>query len=197
MTGIFEDAERQILIVGAQVDEKEFYEDEFLSIIEVKANEKIEHRQVLGSVLGTGISRDVIGDIVIKDNIANIIVSKKISKYIIQNLDKVGKEKVLVREIKKDEILEVSKNFKEIKTTVASLRIDAVISACFGISRELSSKLIDGEKVILNYKAVSSSTKQVKQGDLISVRGYGKFLVSEILGTTRKDRTRVVFEIYA
>ena len=110
-------------------------------------------------------------------------------------MDKVGREKVAVKEISTNDIIVVDKKYKELKTTVASLRLDAVVSACFGISREISAKLIESEKVQQNYKAISNASKKVCEGDLISVRGYGRFEVAEVLGETRKDRIRVLLKI--
>ena len=192
LAGGFEESERKVLIVGTE-NEEDF--EQFLTIICIESNEKLEHRQVLGSILGTGVKREVVGDIIIKDNYSNVVVLKEIAKYILQNLEKVGREKVKVKAINKDSIIQVEKKFKEIKTTVASLRLDAVISACYGISRELSSKLVEGEKVSLNYKVVTNTSKQIEEGDLISVRGYGRFEVAEVLGNTRKDRVRVVLKV--
>ena len=192
ITGLFENAERKILIIGT-------YEDlskEFLKVIEILSQKVLEHRAVLGSILGTGVKREVIGDIAIENNIANVVVMSDISKYLIQNLDQIGREKVKLRIIKNDEIIKIEPKFREIKTTVASLRLDAVISACFGLSREISSKLVENEKVNLNYKEATNSSKQVKENDLISVRGYGRFEIEEVLGETRKDRVRVILKLY-
>lgn len=192
LQGGFEEAERKLLIIGA--DDVNILD--YISIIEVVSNKPLGHRDVLGSVLGTGVKRDVIGDIVIKDNVANIYATKDISKYLIQNLDKIGKEKVKVRIIDIDNRLPYEVKTKLLKTTVASLRLDAAIASCYGISREVSSELIKNLKVNLNYKEVSNASKPIKQGDLISVKGYGRFELSEVLGETRKDRIRVVFNVY-
>lgn len=162
--------------------------------MEISSNEKLGHRQILGSILSTGVKREVIGDIIIEDCKANVAVTKEISKFIIQNLERIGHEKVKVKEISKSEILKITAKFKEIKTTVASLRLDAIISACYGLSREISAKLIQAEKVNVNYVLSTNNSKVINEGDLISVRGYGRFVVAEILGNTRKDRIRVVFK---
>jgi len=163
--------------------------------LEITSNEKLGHRQILGSILSTGVKREVIGDIIIKECKANVAVTKDISKFIIQNLERIGHEKVKVKEIAKSEILKTSAEFKEIKTTVASsLRLDAIISACYGLSREISVKLIQAEKVNVNYVLTTNNSKPINEGDLISVRGYGRFVVAEILGNTRKDRVRVVLK---
>ena len=94
------------------------------------------------------------------------------------------------------DVCQVKKEFTELKTTVASLRIDAIISSCYGISREESNIIIKNGKVNLNYKEVQSASKQVKEGDLISVRGFGRFILESILGETRKDRIRIVIKKY-
>ncbi len=138
----------------------------------------------------------MIGDIIIKENIANIFVIKDIAKYLLQNIEKIGREKVSVKPIKIEDVLKNEPNIKEIKTTVASLRIDSVVSACYGVSRENSATLINDSKVCINYKQVVSSSKQVKEGDLISVRGYGRFILESILGETRKDRIRISLKVY-
>ena len=189
--GGFEDAERKILAIGA-IEEVDFP----IAILEITSVKKLNHRDVLGSVLGTGIKRDVVGDIVLKDNVANVYITKEISKYLVQNLDKIGHEKVKVRLIDDKEKLAHIVDKKEIKTTVKSLRLDAVISACYGISRELSAELIKNAKVNVNYKEVVNTSKPIKENDLISVRGYGRFELIEVLGETRKDRIRVVFSVY-
>ena len=193
LDGGFEKAERKILVVGK--DEKDC-NDDFIVIIQIVSNKSLSHRDVLGSILGTGIKREVVGDIIIKDNIANVFISKEISKYVIQNLESVGREKVKVSFIKENQIIEVTDNTKEINVTVASLRIDSAISACYGVSRELSAELIKNAKVNLNYKEVLNASKPIKQGDLISVRGYGRFEILDILGETKKSRVRVKLKVY-
>ena len=192
--GGYDEAERKLLVIGD--DEANF--EEYISVIEIETSSKKElsHREVLGSILGLGIKRDVVGDIIINGTKANVFITKDILKYIIQNLEKIGREKAIIKEIKLEEVSPVEKELTELKTTVASLRIDAIVSSCYGISREESAILIKNGKVNLNYKEVQSSSKQVKEGDLISVRGFGRFVLESVLGETRKDRIRVVINKY-
>ena len=214
--GGYLNSERKILIIGSdnQEDAKDFLD--LLTIEIKKANKKylnkelnnkntkkgtvetetnvFSHRDILGSILGLGINRDVIGDILIKGNRADVFVIKDISKYIIQNLEKIGREKVEVYKNSFDNLIEIEDVSKEIKTTVASLRLDAMISAATGLSREVSAKMIQNEKVKLNHKIIVNTSKQLKIGDKISVRGYGRIELIEILGETRKDRIRVILK---
>lgn len=186
--GGYLEAERRILILGIE-EPKEFLE---IISVESKSGKKLSHRSVLGSLLGLGISRDVIGDILISEERADVFVIPDISKYILQNLNKIGSEKVNVYKNSFDNMLKIEDDYKEIKTTVASLRLDAIVSASIGVSREVSSKLIENQKVKVNYKITENTSKQIKAGDKISVRGYGRIELIEILGETKKDRIRVI-----
>lgn len=201
--GGFKDAERKLLIIGTEDEEvaKEFIEIITIELISTNnisynKNERsnLSHREILGSILGLGINRDVVGDILVLGTKANIFVTKEISKYILQNLTKVGREKVKVYKTDYKDLVIPEENYKEIKTTVASLRLDAIISQAIGVSREVSAKLIQNEKVKLNHIVTLNTSKQVKEKDIISVRGYGRITLDSILGETRKDRIRVVLK---
>ena len=86
------------------------------------------------------------------------------------------------------------KKTKEINFTVASLRLDSVTGAGFGISRNKISNLIKGNNVELNQKVVNNTSKQVKQGDEIVVKGRGKIVLDEVAGITKKGRVRVIIK---
>ena len=191
--GGYENAERKIIVIGTDDIEDA---KEKIQIITIDSNKNLLHREVLGSLLGLGIKREVLGDILIKENRADIFVVDEIVQYILQNFQKVGREKVKVYVNTYDNLIESTVQSKEFKTTVASLRIDAIISAGIGISREISSKLIQNQKVKLNYKLLESTSKKISVGDKISIRGYGRIELVEVLGETRKDRIRVVLKKY-
>jgi len=191
--GGIEDSERNIIIIGTE-DIQDF--STFISILEIESNFNLNHRDILGSILGLGIKRDIIGDIIINQNKANVFIIPEMQNYIIQNLQKIGKEKVNVKSISFNEIIKPAENFKEFITTVASCRLDAIISSAFGISRELSSKLVENDKVKLNYISVTNSSKKISQDDLISVRGYGRIILKSVIGETRKDRVKVEFRVF-
>ena len=157
--GGYDDAERKIIIIGAD----ELIEDIPICLVHITSNEQLAHRSVLGSILGLGISRDKVGDILVDENECDVLLQNEIAGYVLNNLSYVGREKVKVTELELDEIHIPAKKEKEFFTTVASLRIDAVISSSLGISREKSSELIEGEKVNLNYKQVNSNRKQVTE----------------------------------
>lgn len=192
-TGGYSEAERKILVIGT---EEESSIQEFLQVISLEANQNLHHREVLGSILGLGLKREVIGDILIKENRADIIVKKEMASYIFQNLNQVGREKVKISYQTFDNLLPIEMKAKEIKTTVASLRVDAIISSGIGVSREISSKLIQNQRVKWNHKLIENPSKKINLGDILSIRGYGRIELFSILGETRKDRIRVILKKY-
>lgn len=192
-TGGYLEAERKILVIGT---EGEAIAEEFLQVIMLEANHSLYHREILGSILGLGVKREVIGDILIKENRADIIVLKEMASYISQNLHKVGKESVKVSDSTFANLLPIEIKSKEIKTTVASLRVDAIVSSAIGVSREISSKLIQNQKVKWNHKLLENPSKKMSLGDILSIRGYGRVELVSILGETKKDRVRVILKRY-
>ena len=117
-------------------------------------------------------------------------------EYVLNNLNKIGREKVKVSKIYFDMLMDIKSNSKDVTYSVASLRIDGVISSAFGISREKSSNLFKEEKVLLNFVLAKNDSKNVKEGDLISVRGFGRIKVLEILGETKKGRIKISVRIF-
>lgn len=190
--GGFEDSERKIVVIG--MEEIIPNEQDFLTTVRVKSEQNFSHRSVLGSVLGLGIKREMIGDIIVNENICDIIVVSGIADFIINNLKFVGREKVSVSLANFEDILVPIDVSKEINSTVSSLRLDSVVSAGFGISREKSSALIKGECVKFNHVVTKSSVKTVRRGDLISVKGKGRLEVFEIGGVSKSGRIKIVLK---
>lgn len=152
---------------------------------------KFSHRDFLGSVLALGINREKIGDILIHGSYAQIIVKKEISDFILISLKKVGRENVKIKEISADTLIPVEVKYKEIITTVSSLRLDGIISSVLNISRNESQKLIEQGFVKVNWEKITKTHKEIEEGDMVSARGYGRFVLYLILGKTKKDRLRI------
>lgn len=151
----------------------------------------VSHRDYLGSLMGLGIKREKIGDILIKDEHCFVIVINDIADFIRYNLDKVGNIKVEVDYVELENLQNHEQKVKEIRTTVASLRLDSVASSGFGMSRSKIAEYIRAEKVSLNWETTPSLTKTVKEGDMISIRGKGRVVLQEIGRTTKKDRISI------
>ena len=113
-------------------------------------------------------------------------------KNLLNNLKVIGRDKISIKEISFDELIIPEDSSKEVKTTVSSLRVDNIISAGYGVSREKSSALVKGELVKLNHVVIKSPVKTVHEGDIISVRGKGRLEVREIGGTSKSGRIKIV-----
>lgn len=165
-----------------------------LLYVKLKARENLSHRDFLGSLMGLGIKREKVGDIIVKEESCEIVVMDEIAEFIKFNLVKVGNTNVdsEIRDI--GEINAPEPKVKEINTTVASLRLDSIASAGFGISRSKMVEFIKGEKVNLNWESINSVTKQVKEGDTISIRGKGRVVVEKVNGMTKKGRIAVALK---
>ena len=191
--GGYEEAERSTIFIYPYYMEYEEIESK-LKFIQIEGNFKfreISHKDYLGALMNLGIKREKVGDIIIHDNFCQVIVSYDICDFIIMNLEKVSRNSVKVREIKKEEIVYNSPNYKDVSFTVSSQRIDCIISGLYNISRQESLKFINGEKVHVNYEKITSPNKEIKYESLISVRGKGRAKVTEIGDLTKKGKIKV------
>ena len=91
---------------------------------------------------------------------------------------------------------ELSPEYKEITGTVASLRLDAFLSVAFQTSRSSLATFIEGGKTYINGRLVTKAGAQLEEGDIVSVRGKGRFVVSEIKNITKKGRIVVTINKY-
>lgn len=197
--GGYEEAERKMICFYPDYVDLEYY-DFPIDIIKIQLNSKfsdnINHRHYLGSILNTGIERSKLGDIIVIDNYAIAFIKRSISEYVLNNLTKVSNVKAETSLIDFNDLHLPQKKYKIIKTTVASLRLDAIISAAFNLSRAKASQFITTEKVNLNWICTKSSSTTVKSGDIFSLKGYGRAKLEEVTGKTRKDRIGVLIYLY-
>lgn len=171
--GGYEEAERKMILIGAE-EGYDFSREICIARITASSKIKLSHRGILGSVLGLGVKREMIGDIIVGEEFSDIIILRNISEFLENNLKYVGKEKVKVEIKDISKLQETQEKPKEITTSVSSLRLDSIISAGFGVAREKSNLLVKGEAAKVNHMLVKSPMKQVKEGDAISVRGKRK-----------------------
>ena len=160
-------------------------------VISRKSKEVFSHRDYLGSVLGLGIKREMIGDIVIRSSDAVIFCLEEIAQYIEDNLFKIGHANVAVKRAESIENLEITRNFEELSLTVSSMRADCIVSALCNVSRSGASELIERGYVTLNYEVLSSNSRNMCADDVISVRGKGKFKIGSDSKPTRKGRLHI------
>jgi photosystem II S4 domain protein len=149
------------------------------------------HRDFLGAILGTGIVREKVGDIVVLgERGAQAIVVPEMAEFLETALTQVRSVPVKIKRIELSEIKVNPPKKKEMTSVEASLRLDAIASAGFGVSRSKMSDLISAGDVRVNWKEITQSSQALKTGDLISIRGKGRVEVGEIV-VTKKERYRV------
>lgn len=157
---------------------------------------RLSHRDVLGSVMSLGVDRALIGDIIATGEFAKILVDEKMAAYFLENLKEIGSAGVSCVLDELSSIAPREERIKEISATVASLRIDAVAAAGFGMSRSKAASDIDADKIKLNWQSVKNASVTVKEGDMISIRGRGRVEVEKVRGATKKGRIALTLKRY-
>ena len=149
------------------------------------------HRDFLGAVLGTGIVRDKVGDIIVLgERGAQVIVGPELVEFLELHLTQVRSVPVKTQRIDLSELKIREPRQKTLTTVEASLRLDAIASAGFSMSRSKMAELITAGDVRVNWKEITQPSYQVKSGDLIAIRGKGRLEVGDV-AVTKKERYRV------
>ena len=189
--GIFENAERKMLCVFKEYfcPENSDFPMTCLTFSYRKEN-VLSHRDFLGAIMALRIKRETVGDIVIGDGVAQVAVSDSVKEVIMSDIRKIGSVGVNIFD-ECGTILEKVQEFKEIKGTVASLRLDSVLSLALNMSRSRISGIIKGIGSEVNYFPKYDSSYNLSQGDIISVKGFGKYRLEEVSGITKKGRIHI------
>ena len=155
------------------------------------------HRDFLGSLLGTGIVREKVGDIIVLgDRGAQAIVVPELVEFLTMSLVQVRSVSVTTKLLDWGELKVRPPKKKELTTVEASLRLDAIASAGFGMSRSKMVTLVNGGNVRVNWKTITQASHSLKAGDLIAIRGKGRLEVGDI-HITKKERYRVQLTRFA
>lgn len=188
-----EDSERKILIIFPNhIDE--VLMDNYIGSIRIENKSKLislKHKDYLGAILSLGIDRRKIGDIVVSDEYADVVMKKDICNYLKYNIEKIGKSKVEIIDIDLDEIKYENNNYSSIIINVSSLRLDNIIKAITKNGRDICNKKINSGDIKINWKQILKNTYNLEEGDLISIRGYGRYKIDKIIGVTKKDRYKL------
>ncbi len=154
---------------------------------------ELSHRDYLGSVLGLGLERDAVGDILIPDpHSAILLTDSRVGDFLTAHMEKVATDTVQVSRLPEGTPLQGTRRLQPISDTVASARLDCVVAALCNLSREKAQMTVKAGLVELDYEAVEDCSATVDAPAVISVRGYGNFAVHAFDGTTRKGRVRLV-----
>jgi len=194
-TGGYEGAERVMAAMSSDfIDNDDALNNAPISCVRITPviDKKLSHRDYLGSILGLGIKREKIGDILVYESYGDVFLVDKIAEYILFNLDKIGNVRAECQLQQVYQYTPPERKEKIINTTVASVRADSVTASGFGMSRTKVMEYFKAQRVFVNWEMVSNPSKQLSEGDVISIRGKGRIVLDKIGGTTKKDRINIV-----
>lgn len=155
-----------------------------------RKTDKLSHRDFLGSLMGLGIERDCVGDILVGEGYAAVFIKDEIAPYIDSQLSKVGRVGVTLID-EKDCRLSFTPETEIKSVIVSSMRLDVIVAALTNLSRGKTSELIVSGKVFVNYSECKNTSLILKENDILTIRGNGKFIVKEQSGTTKKGRIKI------
>ena len=161
-----------------------------------REGENLTHRDFLGSLMGMGIVREKIGDILVGPDSADVLVLDTVAEFLAQSWESAGRVKLRVAEIDPGCVHIPEIRREERRDTVSSLRLDAVCSTGFRMARGKAAALIESGRVQLNWRVCTKPDKPVSAGDTVSARGFGKFELAEVGGLTKKGRIPITVQCY-
>lgn len=187
------DAERQraLFVPSYWQVEPEDHELTFLRIEIPGEYVTLSHGDYLGALLGLGLKRGKIGDLSVHGDGCDLVVTRDIADYIRLHLSQVGRAAVHLTEIAPSQFIHKQVQFAEKDFTVMSLRVDAVAGEAFGLSRTKIVDPIRGGKMQLNWQVIDNPAMPVEEGDVISLRGFGRVKIIEVGGLSKKGRTYI------
>ncbi len=198
--GGFEDAERRMACfhLDAFSLSTEVYPISILMITSAYKKENLSsltHRDVLGAFMHLGIEREMIGDILLYPEKIYIFCVADISSVVLTDLSKIGHQQIRIKEIPNGDF-SYTPNFNEVHSQISSNRLDAFLSEACHISRKSSVEYILAGKVFINSKMIDNYSKKLEEGDILSIRGFGKIKFSAFEGISKKGKIKIAFFWY-
>ena len=198
--GGYEEAERRMLVYLPEYLEENYLWEEDSPCVCLRASfyqgDTPSHRDFLGALMGAGIGRETVGDICVGKGSCDFFVTAEIAPYVLQNFLSAGKTRLRLTQIPLTEASIPAPEVKEIKDTLASLRLDSVASSGFRIGRSLAAQYIAGGKAAVDRLPCEKPDKLLSEGATVSIRGLGKLKLAQVGGRTKKDRISVVIHRY-
>lgn len=195
--GGYESAKRKVLCVYPEyvIPDKSDYP--FTAVtIKHRIVDKISHRDILGSLMGLFIKRETLGDILVTGGEEDFVfVYNSVLPVVMDELIKVG-SKGISCSVGFDESKVPVDKYTQISGFVSSLRIDSILSVALKVSREKAANIVNSIGVDINYVNITSKSEMIEEGDIFSVKGYGKFFLSQINGTSKKGRIHITINKY-
>lgn len=194
--GGYGEAERKILIFLPDWAEEAMGDDLVFLRAAFHGEESLTHRDILGSLMGLGITRERVGDILVSPHSADIVAAPSLRDFFLREWEQAGRVKLTVTEIGRGELSIPQAQVKVIRDTVSSLRLDAVAATAFSMSRGRAAELIAAGKVNLDHVPCIKGDKAVAEGAVITARGFGKAKLAQVGGLSKKGRIGITVERY-
>jgi len=198
--GGYADAQRQMLVYLPDYLDEAALTSEDAPLLCLRATfyqgDSPSHRDFLGALMGVGIAREAVGDICVGKSSCDFFVTREIAPYILQNFTEAGRTKVHLEEIPLSQVEVPEPETKQIRDTLASLRLDSVISSGFRVSRSAAAQYVTTGRAAINGLPCEKPDKPVEEGASVSVRGMGKIKLTTVNGQTKKGRISVVIDRY-
>lgn len=198
-TGGYAGAERQLFLFlpdWLESEGAETYSPIRLLRASYRAEFELTHRDFLGSLMGLGIVREKIGDILVSEGSCDLLVLDGVADYLCGSWDTAGRAHLKLAQTELGNIHVPQLRCQEVRDTVSSLRLDAIAATGFQMSRGKAADLVESGRVQVNWVICQKPDKLLEEGDVVSARGFGKFEVSEVGGMTRKGRTSILIKRY-
>ena len=197
--GGYPEAERRILLfVPDWLDREDAGSQSPLRCLRAvfRSEEAPNHRDFLGSLMGLGIVREKVGDILVGPESADLVVLDTVADFLLSSWNSAGRARLTVTEIPAAHLHIPEVRCEEVRDTVSSLRLDAVCSTGFRMARGKAADLISSGHVQVNWRPCTKADKLLTEGDTVSARGFGKFQLAAVGGVTKKGRTAIVVKRY-
>ncbi|UJF35149.1 YlmH family RNA-binding protein [Paenibacillus hexagrammi] len=200
LEGGYPDAERKRAVIAP--DYRHLDDEEMnISVLAISSGDgkflTLEHGDYMGAILGLGMKRDKIGDIHVIEGGCHCLVADEAASYLHMNLSQVHRVHVQTELLSLDKLQVASTRLEELHLSVASMRMDGIVSDVFRLSRAKVLIPIQAGRCRVNWKTEEDPSKPLKEGDMISLQGFGRFKVLEVEGVTKKGRIRVIIGRYA
>lgn len=188
--GGYESAERKRAFIYPsyfEVDESDYE----LSALEIRYPTKfstLTHGSIMGSILGCGLTRDKLGDIINEDDRWQFLIDSTMNEFLKLQLDKIGRTTINLIEVDKQSILSPEEDWVEDTEIISSLRLDVFIASCLNLGRDKAQKLIVNNRVKLNWTEIDKVNIMIEPNDMVSIRDFGRVRYDSTLSRSKKDK---------
>ena len=175
-----------------------FYNDikPSISLLEIETKNRLEHREILGTVFSLGLKDSMFGDIIITDDKYYIYVLDEIKKFLINNLKLINKNKVNLKEVDINLFKDYKRKYLEIEIISSSERLDSIIAHLINVNRTKVKDLVKDKDILVNYEVPSNISKKMQIGDIFSIRRYGKYKYDGIIKETKSGNLVIKISKY-